>query len=138
MKRLAAALLALAMPLGGPERPLEASFEQERCLGSLIWFEARGEPLKAQRAVLDVALARAVQSGTSACDVIAKPGQFTWYDGRLKLYDPELQALYAKARAEKRSLKFETFFFSGGPPYWAAGMKCRKIGRLNFCKELRK
>jgi spore germination cell wall hydrolase CwlJ-like protein len=100
-----------------------------------VYHEARGEPLKGQRAVLDVARARMLQSGSSACDVVKKPGQFSWYKGQLLLANPEIERMLVNAYEHQKVLKSETYFFSGAAPRWAVGMKCRRIGHHTFCKE---
>lgn len=134
MRRLSA-LLLLIVPLGGPERAVEAQTEQEACLGSLIYHEARGEPLKGQRAVLDIVYHRVVQSGLPPCQVVAQKQQFAWYGKKpMKRYE-DVSGLLVSTYQHPKVLKSEKFFFSGKRPVWAKDMICRKIGRHYFCRE---
>jgi hypothetical protein len=121
------------------ERAIAASKREQACQGSLIWFEARGEPIQAQRGVLDVAQNRAAASGLSVCDVLVQPGQFQW----TKHHDPtgvdeQKLALLHSVQRKPKFLGVEKFFFSlPSPPKWAHNMKCRLIGHTTFCREAR-
>lgn len=108
------------------------------CMASTIYHEARGEHVKAQRAVAEVVFNRAWKSGKSVCEIVAQKRQFAWYARhKIKTMDAALAAMLDKTFKQERILKNETFlyFYSGRPPYWAATMTCRPIGRLTFCKE---
>lgn len=108
------------------------------CLASAIYHEARGEPVKAQRAVAEVVIHRAFKSGKSFCEVVAQKHQFTWYarKGVAKM-DAALERMLERAFEHPKVLVNENFlfFYSGKKPMWASKMTCRPIGRLNFCKE---
>jgi spore germination cell wall hydrolase CwlJ-like protein len=116
---------------------LERLDEEAGCLATAIYMEARGEPLKAQRAVLDTVYNRMVQSRSSACEVVTARAQFSWYKGQMKPYTREMDRLLKQAINHPRVLRNEKsmWFYSGEPPYWAAEMDCRAIGQLNFCQR---
>lgn len=110
------------------------------CLASAIYHEARGEHVKAQRAVAEVVLNRAYKSGKSVCEIVAAKRQFSWYTKhKIKVMDQALADMLDEAFKHPRILKNENFlyFYSGQAPYWARHMTCRPLGRLNFCKEQR-
>lgn len=108
-------------------------------MGSLIWFEARGEPLEAQRGVLDVAINRARVKSQTICEVLKAPGQFQW----TKHHDPTVVdsrklALLESVKSKRKILTAEKFFYSlRHAPMWAHNMTCRVIGKTTFCKEKR-
>lgn len=57
---------------------------QQRCLTQAVYYEARGEPERGQRAVAEVVLNRARQNGVDICTVVYTPYQFTFtIDGSL-------------------------------------------------------
>lgn len=63
------------------EREREAAKQQEiRCLAENIYFEARGEPIKGQKAVAFVTLNRLNTEGfpNTICDVVWEANQFSW------------------------------------------------------------
>lgn len=66
---------------------VEAAFkyrlEQEKCLATMIYGEARGEVKKGQVAVAYTALNRAVNR--SVCDVILAPKQYSIFNGNKEL-----------------------------------------------------
>lgn len=128
---LTACTTAYAPPDTEPE-------DEQRCLANVVYHEARGESLHAQRAVLDTVFHRMIQSRSSACAVITAKAQFSWYKGKMKPYTDEMARLLARAMAIPRVLRNENsrFFFSGEPPYWVVEMECRSIGRLNFCRKI--
>lgn len=72
-----AASLALLVATHDSAAPLD---EDQRCLASAVYFEAKGEPLSGQLAVAQVILNRA-RSGrfpTSLCGVVLQPSQFSF------------------------------------------------------------
>jgi spore germination cell wall hydrolase CwlJ-like protein len=110
----------------------------EKCLASAVYHEARGESTKAQRAVVDVIVHRAVESGMTYCQVVSEKSQFSWYKRHgIKRYDTDQKELLYSALTHKRVLKDENFkfFYSGRRPRWALHMACKPIGKLTFCKE---
>lgn len=63
------------------EREREAAKQREiRCLAENIYFEARGEPVKGQKAVAFVTLNRLNTEGfpDTICDVVWEDSQFSW------------------------------------------------------------
>jgi spore germination cell wall hydrolase CwlJ-like protein len=110
----------------------------EKCLASAVYHEARGESTKAQRAVVDVIVHRAVESGQTYCQVVSERSQFSLYRKHgIKRYDTDQKELLYSALTHKRVLNDENFkfFYSGKKPRWAGHMACKPIGKLTFCKE---
>jgi hypothetical protein len=64
----------------GPAAGLDAQLE---CLATAVYFESKGEPLDGQLAVAQVILNRvdAGRFGTSICDVVKAPRQFSFVRG---------------------------------------------------------
>lgn len=107
-------------------------------MGSLIWYEARGEPLEAQRGVLDVALNRAELLGLPFCATIRQPGQFQWtkHHDPTKLDEGKLALLHSvQPKSRKLTKSWRWFYTLPHPPKWAHNMTCRLIGHTTFCKE---
>jgi N-acetylmuramoyl-L-alanine amidase len=129
-------LLFWALPL--KDGPVPKPDKKEiACLANVVYHEARGEPLVGQRAVLDTVYNRMLQSGSSACEVVKAKRQFSWVGKKAWLSHEDAHPWFVKAATQPRILKDRNFryFYSGETPGWARGMKCRKIGRHNFCKE---
>lgn len=108
-----------------------------QCLATAIHYEARGEPLKGRRAVLDTIHNRMLATGKSACYVIFQRGQFSWANKKpLMPYNSGQKAMLEEVVTYPIVLRNEQhkFFYSGEKPQWAKGMKCRKIGNQNFCE----
>lgn len=59
------------------------------CLATVIYLEARSEPVHGQRWVADVVTMRAAKSRRSVCEVAAEPGQFAF---RVDLRPAEIAA----------------------------------------------
>ena len=86
----APAAASAASPAQRPLRDLILSFvdygnqdEQQLCLATAVYFEARGEALEGQLAVAEVVLNRAA-SGVyppTICDVVTQPAQFSFVRG---------------------------------------------------------
>lgn len=140
--RLCAIILGIAAALApaglGSGMSLGVDPAERECLVAAIYHEARGEPVKAQRAVAEVVLNRAWKSGKSVCEVVAARRQFAWYaKHKIKVMDSALARLLDNAFKQQRILENENFlyFYSGSTPIWAKGMSCRPLGRLRFCKE---
>lgn len=104
------------------------------CLVSAVYHEARGEPVKGKRAVLEVVIHRAKRYGKSVCEVVAQKRQFPWFKkkGLVKLNEETLRH-YNQALEHEPVLKDEKFiYFNGVRPH---GVGCRRIGNHTFCKE---
>jgi hypothetical protein len=110
----------------------------DRCLASAIFYEARGEPIEGKRAVYDVLQHRMLDSGKSACAIIAERRQFSWYPRKpiLPLTYGLHEMLIEVKQADKVLINENyKFFHSGKKPSWARKMLCRKIFNHSFCKE---
>lgn len=59
---------------------VETDSEEQDCLASAVYFEARGEPLKGQLAVADVVLnrVRSAEYPDTICEVVEQPWQFSF------------------------------------------------------------
>ena len=131
-------LLALLLFLGWPKEALNPAYKAPedslRCLGSLVWFEARGEPVKGQRAVLDVAHNRMLKSGKSYCELLQEAHQFPWHakKGFKPLTDEMLEPYNAAIRHPEVLGDGKFLFFNTRKP---PGHDCKKIGSHIFCKE---
>ena len=132
---LAAALIAL--PMSTRNAPMPISMDKE-CLATAIHYEARGEPLRGQRAVLDTIYNRMYTSGQNACLVIYKHGQFSWTKYNTKILDRSVYITrleIVQAQPIVLNNGRHMFFYSGPKPAWAYGMICRRIDGHNFCKS---
>lgn len=104
------------------------------CLATALYYEARGEPLRGQRAVMDVVVNRAWKSRKSFCEILLAQGQFQWTKHHGMRYDQ--MELLAEAAKQPRVLNNEIYFFHASmKPSWSAKMQCKRIGNHNFCKE---
>ena len=52
--------------------------DEMACLTSLVHYEARGESIKGQQAVVHVVFNRMKAYNLTACQVVRQPGQFSW------------------------------------------------------------
>jgi N-acetylmuramoyl-L-alanine amidase len=111
------------------------------CLARTVYFEARGEPLAAQKAVAEVVMNR-VQQGfaPSICGVVYQRRQFSWTTRPARVREA---AAYARARDlsirllagfEPRHDRRSTYFYSGRRrPTWAKKMwPTERIGKHLF------
>lgn len=73
---------------------------QTECLATAVYFESKGEPLEGQLAVAQVILNRveAGRFGSSICDVVTAPRQFSFVRGG-QMPSPRTQASWQTARA---------------------------------------
>lgn len=119
-----------------PPAPLP---KPDPCLVSVVYREARGEPLEGQRAVLDVVANRVKATGKTACEVLREPHQFQWMGWKkfgLVPVDATSLALYNAASQHPPVLKDEKFFFNIHlRPSWSRAMLCHRIGHHNFCRS---
>lgn len=134
---LGLALLSLPSKLDAPPSMPDQTAEHE-CLVAAIYHEARGEKQAAKRAVVEVIANRSFKSGKSVCEVVAAKRQFSWYarKGVAKM-DRALERMLEETFQHPKVLMNEKYmwFYSGKQPVWAKDMKCRMIGRLNFCRK---
>lgn len=63
---------------------VETDNEEQDCLASAVYFEARGEPIEGQLAVAEVVLNRTVSGRypTTICGVVVQPAQFSFVRNR--------------------------------------------------------
>lgn len=135
MSLLLAALLSIA--------PVQQLHKQHVCMANAVWHEARGEPQKGQRAVVDVVLNRTKAEKAGICSVVFRKGQFTWakpmwgtpFKGKphhfIGLTLPKAM-LYTTTLLHKPVLTDSRYvFFSRGYQY---GSRCVRIGGHLFCK----
>lgn len=62
---------------------------EDQCLASSIHYEARGEPMAGQRAVLEVILNRASKQNMSICAVVKQRKQFSFVTNKTKWLSKE-------------------------------------------------
>lgn len=133
---LAIALAVTCSPLS--DSKVYAATADDRCLASVIYYEARGEPLEGKRAVYDIVLHRMIDTGKSACAIIKARAQFSWYPRKPILpMTYEMQEMLTEVKTSDKVLINEKykFFHSGQKPTWAKKMFCRKIHNHSFCAE---
>lgn len=139
--RYCSCCLVVLLGLGAPKSltaPPSVPDPGFACLATAVYYEARGEPLKGQRAVVDVVIHRAWKSGKNFCEVLTQKQQFQWTKKHAMRYD--LDTLLDEVAQHPRVLKNENFLFfhsTSVKPIWAAKMSCKKIGNHYFCKENR-
>lgn len=116
--------------------PFCASAQSDtKCLANAIWFEARGQPVKTQAAVLQVIRNRAKRDKKSICDVVKEKGQFPWAafmknKSSWRVSQEKLE-LYFEAFKHLPVLGDDYFYFNHIPqPY--GKKRHRKIGQLYF------
>ena len=109
-----------------PHIPMaKAITRDDTCLAWVIDNEARGEPLRGQRAVYDVVKHRMEIRRLTACEVVKEPYQFSGYHRGMRLTATEemLQRL-SKVRRIAPVAGNATYFHSNKvKPTWAHKMK---------------
>jgi len=116
------------------------------CLSLNIFYEARGEPDKAQMAVALVTINRAKRQRMSLCEVVFEPNQFSWTDEHTQKDPKENNPAWIKAqRIATRALT--TKDFTDGSrwyhrtdvwPYWRKNLQFHaRYGSHIFYKEKR-
>lgn len=75
-------LLAAVRSVTGAEHSDFLADVEDRCLATTLYFEARGESERGQRAVAETVLNRRDAAGSMVCSVVAEPGQFSWFPGK--------------------------------------------------------
>lgn len=136
-----AALIALTLFTAAPKVAFGPGVSQDdselRCIVSAVYHEARGEPDKGKRAVVDTIYHRTSKYGKPICEVVAQNRQFPWYKKKgLVDLTPETLAFYNAAMSHPVVLTDENYIFFNGvkPP----GHACKRIGHHTFCKEKNK
>jgi spore germination cell wall hydrolase CwlJ-like protein len=136
---LAAYCQALAVPSEVVLKPLRAT--EKQCKAWVVWDEARGEPSKGARAVLDAVLTRMKKRNKTACEVVAEPKQFSGYRPFItfKIDDKILANYEAIRKLPPVVVGCDYFHAVYVSPKWARGMqKCKQVGNHIFFKEKRK
>jgi N-acetylmuramoyl-L-alanine amidase len=82
---IALVTLLISQSLASPQKLPAGSPQPSKCLVWAISDEARGEPLRGARAVLDVIYERMKRSGKSACQIVKQPAQFSGYRQGVKM-----------------------------------------------------
>jgi N-acetylmuramoyl-L-alanine amidase len=59
------------------------------CLALTVYHESKSEPVEGQRAVAQVVINRSKENGTTICQEVHKPGQFSWVKKKTKKLNPE-------------------------------------------------
>lgn len=134
-------VISAAKPKSKPVKQEVLSRSDSECLASVIYHEARGEPLEGQRAVYDVVMHRVKVLRKSVCGVVTAPKQFSWYGDPSKPIMPLTRPMSDLLKRVKEhpkvldSINFRWFFSGEKLPYWAKKMNCHKLGGHRFCKE---
>lgn len=68
-----------------------------QCLGSAVYYEARGESLLGQKAVVEVILNRVKRRGLSICEVVLQNKQFSFVSRRTQWLSEEASEKVLKA-----------------------------------------
>jgi spore germination cell wall hydrolase CwlJ-like protein len=115
------------------------ALQDDRCLASAIYYEARGEPIAGKKAVEEVITNRVMATGKSVCAVVKEPNQFSWYPhNRIRQYDDEMKAMLWEVREHRPVLRDDNYLYFHGrhiKPSWTRRMICRMIANHRFCKE---
>lgn len=124
-----------------PPVPEYEPIELDKCLAWVVHDEARGEPLKGARAVLDVVQKRMDDSGKSACEVVAEKGQFSGYSKKALKKVPEeaYERLELVLRMKPVCKDCKYFHATYVLPAWATKLKrAVKVRKHIFYKERQK
>lgn len=112
------------------------------CLTKTIYHEARGEPIKGQRAVALVTVNRAMHPDfpSSICKVVYQKSQYSWTSQRLRVTDREAwkrakDVAYHVLNDYDELKKFKALYFHSTyvSPKWGK-KKVAKIGNHIFYK----
>jgi spore germination cell wall hydrolase CwlJ-like protein len=126
----------LATPAKLPPMP---RYTDKECLAWVVNDEARGEPLRGQKAVYDVVKHRMTVRNKTACEVVMEPHQFSGYkDGMFLHVDQNMLTLLTKL-SKMRSVVPEAEYFHATyvKPSWSARMKkVVTIGLHTFYKKV--
>ena len=143
-KLLAASVLVVIScsaiaPDGVVAEPNKFAVQDDKCMASAIYYEARGEPMVSKKATQETILHRSWATGKSVCAVVKQRAQFSWWPEKpIRQFDDEMKWLLHEVKAAPPVLKDENYmhFYSGNrKPSWARKMYCRLIGSQHYCKE---
>lgn len=141
MKKVALALLlsfvtaSLAVPANVPIARVPVVSHEDVCLAWVVDDEARGEPIRGQRAVYDVVKHRMATRKLTACEVVKERGQFSGYHQgmRMRATEEMLQRLKKLRRIAPVVSNASYFHNSTVKPTWASKMqRILTIGRHIF------
>lgn len=134
MKFVLAVLLCVAFKVQATPMKYIKNPTDEQCRQYMVYKEARGDSLKALRAVLDVLDNRMATYGTKACKELKKAGQYPYFKYGVKLVkDKEFLTKYDAATRMAPILTDRRYiFFNSIKHSFATGHK--KIGHLYFSR----
>ncbi len=132
----------LCVSLLSTPSPISLITDDTLCLAWVVQDEARGEPVKGQKAVLDVVLKRMEVRHLSACEVVKQPSQFSGYKQgmEIKLYEnvslESLTKLHELCKMEPVVKNSEYFHAQSTKPSWRNKMKrVVQIGKHIFYRS---
>jgi spore germination cell wall hydrolase CwlJ-like protein len=132
-------LLILALSIIPFQAVAKDALSEKRCMVSAIYYEANTQSDVGKRAVMDVILNRVKATGKSVCQVIAQPGQFSWFDKKPILkYNVEMKDLLKRMEGVGVVLMNENvkwFHHVIVKPKWAKKMSCMRLEEHMFCYE---
>ena len=103
------------------------------CEAAAIHFEARGESVRGQRAILDVIRNRMRIDNRTACQVIRARGQFPWsekYSFKSEKYSSKGLTQFNKIDNMESVLREDVYYFNTKKQNY--GRYCCKIGKHYF------
>jgi N-acetylmuramoyl-L-alanine amidase len=131
-------LFTYADDLAIPAKVVYSLSEPSKCLAWVIHDEARGEPQKGARAVLDAILTRMKKRNKTACEVIAEPRQFSGYKPYIefKVDDKMIASYEAIQKLPPVVAGCDYFHARSVSPAWRHKMTpCKQVGNHIFYKE---
>lgn len=133
--------ITLAIPPEVVQEPFKRPPTASECMAVAIHDEARGEPRKGARAVLDVILKRMKMKKQTACEIVLAEKQFSGMKPYM-LFDIPEEVLTNYEIVAKMQPVFKNcthFHATYVIPKWAQDMrKCGKIGKHIFYEEIKK
>lgn len=104
-------------------------------LAQLAFHEARGEDLKGQLAVMQVAMNRLDYDTETVCDVVKEDKQFAHgsIPDDAEQHTTALLFLQGELQSPVWS-RDKTHFYSGSKPYWAKESECQTYEKHVFCR----
>lgn len=131
------------------KRPV-IDIRQERCLATIVYWEARGESKKGQLAVAHTVINRALKRKLSICETMRQRKQFSWYSPEkekiaLSRIDKQLALAYDVMQEHDSGRRVDVvagathFATRGIVNYWTAKFKhIVTIGKHKFYREINK
>jgi spore germination cell wall hydrolase CwlJ-like protein len=130
--------VATPPPMPPVPSPVVAITPSIRCMAWVIHDEARGEPLRGAKAVLDVVRTRMKKRKKTACQIISAKKQFSGY--RRGVFDNVTDKMLARYFEADRMAPVmrgcEYFHANYTLPAWSNDMvRCGRVGAHVFYKE---